>query len=290
MRDRSAEAAGRCAWFVLGSTARREPLPSSDMDTAIAWSETSGRFGTAPGGSALRWRAGAARVLDDMERCGLRRCPDGANATNPLFSRSVGDWGRVAAGWQRRPDGNQALLLTSMAADSRPVTELSVGRAVVDRTVAGAPSRDFLAMMLRLTVAVKPPVGFVRDFVVEHSGEHRGRLDLKRGGLLPVASVGRWSAVVTGDSRGSTPERLRGGRSAGVLTTDEADTLIGAFDLVYGLLLDREVEALRHGTAPSRHLDPDTLDPLTRRHLRSAFREVTRVQTSLESEWVSRLP
>jgi CBS domain-containing protein len=284
------EADGQCAWFVLGSTARREPLPSSDMDTAIAWASPSERSGRPPHEDTVRWRSAAARVLADMERCGLQRCPDGANATNPLFSRSVQDWGRVAAGWQRRPDGKQALLLTSMAADSHPITELSVGRAVLQQTAVSAPSRDFLAMMMRFTLAVKPPVGFVRNFVVEHSGEHRGQLNLKQGGLMPIASIGRWVAVVTGEPRGSTPERLRRGRSANILTTDETDTLIGAFELIYTLLLEQEVEALREGATASRYLHPGTLDSLTRRHLRSAFREVAHVQSSLESEWVSRLP
>lgn len=280
-----------CAWFVLGSTARREPLPSSDMDTAIAWASDPLRDEVGPSDdTAGVWRAVAAHVLDDMERCGVSRCPDGANATNPLFSRSVRDWALVATAWRRRPAADQALLLTSMAADCRPVTELSIGRAVLDETAVTAPSREFLAMMLRFTLLVKPPVGFVRGFVVEHTGEHRGRLNLKRGGLMPIASIGRWVAVVTGDPRGSTPERLRRGRSANVLTTDEADTLVGAFDLMYTLLLEREVESLREGIAPDRYIDPSALDSLTRRYLRAAFREVGHVQSTLESEWISRLP
>src|SRR5262249_39824132 len=104
-----------CAWFVLGSTARRESLPSSDMDTAIAWTSGASEEQPAPQGKlARRWRRIAAQVLTDMERCGLRRCPDGANATNPLFSRSVQDWTRVATAWQQQPAADQALLLTSM--------------------------------------------------------------------------------------------------------------------------------------------------------------------------------
>jgi len=60
-------------------------------------------------------------------------------------------------------------------------------------------SRDYLSRLLRFTISVRPPVGFVRDFVVEHSGSHRGHLDLKAGGLVPIASLGRWIAIVTGE-------------------------------------------------------------------------------------------
>src|SRR6516162_7606188 len=78
------------SWLVLGSMARHEPLPGSDVDTGIVWADGNGAD---PGG---RIRSGAARVLDDMERCGLRRCPDGANADNPLFSRSRAAWTAAA--------------------------------------------------------------------------------------------------------------------------------------------------------------------------------------------------
>ncbi|HEX4252384.1 MAG TPA: putative nucleotidyltransferase substrate binding domain-containing protein [Pseudonocardia sp.] len=287
-----------CAWFVLGSTARHEPLPSSDLDTALAWREPGNgdTSGSDPAGALLgeqrakECRAAAERVLTNLGRCGIQRCPDGLNATNPLFSRSVRGWTEAAAAWQRDPSIDQALLLTAMVADSRPVTELAVGRAVVDATRTTTPSRHYLTMMLRFTVAVKPPLGFVRNFVVEHTGEHRGQLNLKRGGLMPIASIGRWVAVLTGDPIGSTPERLRRGLEAKILTQNEVDSLVGAFELIYELLLERESAALRAGTTPSRHLNPGELDSLTRRHLRAAFREVHRVQSRLDADWVSWLP
>ena len=317
------------AWFVLGSTARHEPLPSSDLDTALAWAEpanaepanaepanaepangepangepangepangqpANGQPGSDPGATPLgerrarEFRAAAERVLTNLGRCGIQRCLDGLNATNPLFSRSVRGWTEAATAWQRDPSIDQALLLTAMVADCRPVTELTVGRAVVDASRTATPSEHYLTVMLRYTLAVKPPLGFVRNFVVEHTGEHRGQLNLKRGGLMPIASIGRWVAVLTGDPVGSTRERLRRGLEAKILTQNEMDSLVGAFELIYELLLERESAALRAGTAPSRHLDPGELDSLTRRHLRAAFREVHRVQTRLDADWVS---
>lgn len=159
-----------------------------------------------------------------MEKCGLRRCPEGANASNPLFNRSVANWTAAAPGWIADPTGDGALLLTSMVADCRPISSVSLGRKVVDSMLATARSQDFLASMLRFTLAIRPPTGFVRNFVVESSGEHKGQLDLKRGGLTPIASLGRWAGVVAGDARGTTPERLRRGGDLGLFTVDEVDT------------------------------------------------------------------
>jgi CBS domain-containing protein len=274
------------SWFVLGSTARHEPLPGSDLDTAVAWPDPPAD----PEPTASRNRSAAEQVLRRLERCGLRRCPDGANASNPQFSRSVSGWAEAAAVWRHSPEGDRALLLTSMVADSRAITNLAVGRLVTEQTRPHQPGHEFLALMLRLALAVRPPIGFVRDFVVDHSGEHRGQLDLKRRGLRPVAAIGRWVAVVTGDVGGSTLDRLDRGRAAGLLTADETDSLRGAFELIYELLLHRHVEAIRAGQVPSQHIDPQTLDPLHRRYLRSAFREISQVQADLENDWVRRLP
>ena len=275
----------RTSWMLLGSIARREPLPRSDVDTALVWEDLPG--GPPPAGKLQRW---AGRVLDNMERCGLQRCTDGANATNPSFAQSQSAFTATARSWITNPTQYNALLLSSMIADSRPLTGVPLGRAVSDGMLATTRSRDYLTRLLRYTIENRPPVGFVRNFVVEHSGENRGQLNLKAGGLVPIASLGRWIAIVTGDDRGSTITRLRRGQAAGLLTTDETDTLVRAFEYIYDLLLQNEIGAIRSGqTSATTWVSPKELDTLTRRYLREAFRAVAEVQSRLDSEWVARL-
>jgi CBS domain-containing protein len=178
-----------------------------------------------------------------------------------------------------------------MIADSRPITGIPLGRAVSDAMLATTRGPDYLSGLLRYTISQRPPVGFVRDFVVEHSGAHRGHLNLKAGGLVPIASLGRWIAIVTGDDRGSTITRLHRGHAAGLLTRDETDTLVRAFEYIYALVLGNEIGAIRNNAAGSTTwIAPKELDTLTRRYLREAFRAVANVQNRLDSEWVARLP
>ena len=92
-----------------------------------------------------------------------------------------------------------------------------------------------------------------------------------------------------GEVRGSTPERLSRAASAGLLSTDEAETLAGAFKDVCELLLREEVAAIRDGRPLSNWIAPRDLDPLTRRHLRDSFRAITTVQAQLESGWKTRM-
>jgi len=283
--DADTDATGaQCSWLVLGSSARSEPFPGSDLDTAVAWADEPGELSY-----FSRVQAVAARLLDDMEQCGLHRCPDGANATERLFNRSVTDWKAAASRWVSQPTGSGTALLVSLIADSRPLTGLALGRSVTDALADATRSFDFTEGVLHLALHYRPPTGFVRDFVVEHSGEHRGELDLKHGGLVPVASIARWAAIVTGDVGGSTTERLHRGQQAGLLTADEASSLTGAFEEIFGLVMAREIEAIKVGTRPSRYLAPRDLDSLTRRLLRETFRVISAVQATLEGEWISRV-
>jgi CBS domain-containing protein len=208
---------------------------------------------------------------------------------NPLFARSAQRWEAATGHWLRDPTAAQALLLSSIVIDSRPLTEVALGRTVTDALRRRERTVDFLAAFVKEATAVKPPTGFVRDFVVDHRGQHRGQLDLKRGGLHPVAAIGRWVGVVTGDTRGGTVDRLRRGAAAGLLTPGEADTLAGAFLHCYDLLMRRDLAAIASGATPTTYVNPRELDTVTRRHLRETFRATSSIQEDIANTWTTRV-
>ncbi len=277
------------SWMVLGSTARLEALPFSDVDTAIVFADPLIHPDADADASAGREvRAYAMQVLNLMERCGLPRCPDNANATSPLFCRSQQTWITDTANWLQDPSLPNALLFSSIVADSRPITSLPLGRSVLDSMFTSARTLPYLAMLLSNALVPKPPTGFVRGIVVQSSGEHRGQIDLKGGGLQPITALARWLGVVIGDVRGSTTTRLANACSAGVITQDERDSMVSAFESIYGLILERQITALKTGLFGSSFVNPDELDTLTRRHLRQSFRLIRDVQERIENDWKSR--
>ena len=226
-------------------------------------------------------------MLDALGRAGLARCPEGVNADSPRFCRSFADWRAAADDWVHSMQVEDALLLSTLLTDSRPVTDPGLGEQV-SRMLLDAPRPpQYLHALLGYTLAARPPTGFVRDFVVEHSGEHRGELDLKRGGLRPLTALARWVAVTTGDTGGGTVDRLRRGAVAGLLSEQESEDLVGAFELVFELVMSGEVEALRADRPISTYLAPAELDRVTRRALREAFRAIGRVQDRLGSGFAS---
>jgi CBS domain-containing protein len=275
----------RHSWILLGSIARREPLPRSDLDTALMWADSDPS--TSDPADDLRTAAG--HVLDYLTQCGLDPCPDGANATNPQFSRSQSAWTAASQDWMHEPNRQHALLLSAMVADSRPLTEVDLGRHLTDTIRSHTRTSQFLRALLDEALAWRPPIGLIREFVVQHRGPHHGQVDLKRGGLSPIVALGRWIAIVTGDARGTTPERLVRGSAAGLLIEDEQKTLVVGFDNIYTLLYDRELQAIRSGDAPTTFVRPRDLDSLSRRHLRETLRAIARVQARVDLDWIHRL-
>lgn len=268
------------SWLVLGSVARREPLPASDVDTALVWQDRDG----APGPGAPAVRDAATATLEHLVRCGLRLCPHDANASHPAFGRPVEHWIGAVDRWIGQPWESTHLVLASALLDARPLTRPRLGQVVQGKLLAGSRHDEFVQAMLRFALTDRPPAGFVKGYVVERWGERRGRLDVKRAGLRPVVSLARALALRAGDVSGTTPERLSRAAQEGLLSAEEADTLEGAFTLFHGLLVDEEIEALRNGRPAATHLSPAALDPLRRRHLREGFRAVERIQERIRSD------
>jgi CBS domain-containing protein len=189
----------------------------------------------------------------------------------------VGDW--IAA-----PGRDKALILTSVLVDSRPVWGVHTGTPVADSFRLAPRSPALLRLLARFALSHRPPTGFFRGLVVDHTGEHRGRLDLKHGGVVPIADLARWAAMAAGVTSASTIERLRAAGAAGTLSAADASTLQDAFTLVNELRAEHQVGQLRVGAPPDDHVDPQALSPLMRTQLKEAFRAVSSVQRRLSAE------
>lgn len=267
------------AWLALGSLARREAAPSADIDSAIVW------FGEESGDVAPRYLGALAeQTIGGLELCGFAPDANGASATNHIFVRSVESWQRAARSWIEDPSQEKALILASVLVDSRPVWGVHTGTPVADTFRLAPENPQLLKMMARFALSHRPPTGFLRGLVVEHGGEHRGRLDLKHGGLLPIVDLARWAAMAAGVTSAGTIERLRAASAAGKLPAADAASLEDAFELITELRLGHQVGQLRGGVAPDDFVDPATLSPLMRSHLKEAFRAVAAIQKRIASE------
>lgn len=272
------------AWLALGSQARREAVPSSDVDSAVVFLK-----GDDPGldvDNVTRpyFAALAQRATDILVLCGFHPDTHRASASDPLFVRSLDSWQAAGRSWLEDPNQDKALVLTSVLVDSRPVFGAKVGEMLAETFRPAREHPALLRMLARFSLSHRPPTGFLGGLVVEHSGEHRGRLDLKEGGALPIVNLARWAGMSVGVVCASTPERLRAASRGGVLSREDAETLIESFELVSELRLDHQTAQLMAGVEPDDFVHPSELSALTRTYLKEAFRAVASVQHSISND------
>jgi CBS domain-containing protein len=279
------------AWMSLGSHGRREPMPSSDVDSGLSWLDrpdpdpilTEPRRRLASIRTAEYMHGIASNVADCIRVLGWRLDPHGVTAAGSFSASSIEDWRSSIDSWLKRPTDSRVLVAVSVLLDGR--------------VIYGPPSLDVKPLlfeegdrttlerwMLRVALSAKPPTGFMRNITVEGSGRHAGTFDIKQGGLLPIVDLARYHALVGEIPANHTVDRLRAAARAGIAESTEARVLEEAFELFTALRLEHQVTEIEQGVEPDDHIDPRKLDPLTRRYLRDAFREVEAVQRKRAGE------
>ena len=265
------------SWIALGSHGRQEAVPGSDVDSALAWDSDEDDEEAKSYMLLL-----GSRVCRALARCGLTADERGASAGGDLFVRPTSEWRRLIRESISDPEKDKGLIAISLFLDGRVLHHGGGASALRDEFESAAGRRGLLRLMLRLALANKPSVGGLRGFALERSGEHRGRLDIKHGGLLPVTSIARYASLAAGAiAAGSTLERLSAADAAGTLDSDSARSLSETFELFQSLRLEHQVDQIQRGIEPDDYIDPNALQPARRRGLRDALREVRSVQKRL---------
>jgi CBS domain-containing protein len=183
---------------------------------------------------------------------------------------------RTTDDWTRR-DGEDELSLSVM------IERRALWGTPIDPLPAPeGPARDaIVAALARRALAAVPPTGFDADSVLEASGGHSDRLDIRVAAVAPIVELARWGSAAAGVVEGSTPERLLAAAHAGVLSDADARTLADAFDLALELRIGHHMARIAAGRTPDDQIEPAEISALMRDHLRDVFRAVTSVQRRL---------
>jgi CBS domain-containing protein len=281
MVELAVEAAGppstEFAWLSLGSHGRREAVPCSDVDSGMVWEDR----GNA---SAAAYMHGIAGQVDDLlAATGLKSDTHGVTASGSVMARPAGEWRETIGRWLDEPT-DEAIMAISVLLDGRTIAGPSHAFGVFSALRDARWQSRLQRLLLRLALTSKPPTGFLRDIVVQHSGEHRGSFDIKQGGLLPIVAIARYAGLAAETKSTSTVSRLQAAGAANVLPKSDASSLEEAYRLMTALRIEHQVRQLEAGIDPDDYVDPKALNALTRRYLREAFRLVASTQKGLASE------
>jgi CBS domain-containing protein len=274
-------------WMALGSEGRREQTLRTDQDNALI-------FANVPETSLTRvktWFTGfAERIVEGLVRCGFPRCAGGVMASNPDWCQSESGWHHTFLRWVNDPKP-ATLRLGSIFFDFREIYAEadfleSLGLRLRE-AIEG--NRLFLRYLAANALYNRPPLGFLRQFVVEKSGEHANQLDLKLSGLTPIVDGARVMALDLGIATTNTLERLEAIEAQGILKPDLAADLMEAFSFIVLLRISRHLEARATGQVPDNFVDPASLSNFQRKMLKEAFKVVSELQDLLAQRYQTRL-
>jgi len=270
-------------WLAFGSEGRQEQTLKTDQDNGILFRLPTGRSAEAVRQELLPV---AKRINVALDRCGYPLCTGNIMASNSECCLSFEEWQTRFSRWVEQGTPEHLLKasiffdLRTLWGDATPAVQL---RQWLTGRVAENPR--FLRQMAENALRNEPPLGLVREFVLESEGEHAHTLDLKLRGVTPFVDGARLLALAHGVAETGTLARLRGVARAGQLHAAEAEAWCDAFSFINLLRMRAHQEQARHGRTLDNYIDPDSLNELDRRILKEAFRQARKLQARIRLDY-----
>jgi signal-transduction protein with cAMP-binding, CBS, and nucleotidyltransferase domain len=203
----------------------------------------------------------AERMTRDLDAVGFPYCRGYVMAHNPLWRKTRSQWRAQLGIWGRRRS-TIAIQLSDIFFDFIGIhgridfaAEL---RHHVSHLIGHSPT--YLREMEAAVHDHEVALGWFGRFVTEkEKPEHKGEINLKHAGTLPLVSYVRLLALRDGIEATGTLARIAALHGAGVLGDDEEDYLSGAFRHITGLLLREQLADFKSGDPVGNHVHPDSL-------------------------------
>ena len=269
------------AWLALGSQARREQTAHSDQDNALLLSNDYNDD------AHRAYFVQLARfVCDGLDACGFEYCPGEVMAITDRWRRPLDSWKKLFRSWIEEPEP-KALMHASIFFDLRAVHGDASLAEDLRRFVLEHTKRNsiFLACLTVNALDFQPPLGFFRQFVLGEHGGQEDTLDLKHNGLVPIVDIARIAALAEGKAPVNTTARLHDTGGTKTLAPADARDLCDAYAFIARIRLRHQAGRIRNGETPDNFISPDDLSPFDRRHLKDAFKIVSRMQSALEQRY-----
>ena len=263
-------------WLACGSQGRQEQTGISDQDNCLILDDS------VTDDDMAYFHAFAKYVSTGLDAAGYFFCPGDMMATNPRWCQPRRVWRRYFQGWIDTPSP-EAQMLASVMFDLRPIGGTpALFRDLQTETLDAASKNSiFVAHMISNALKHQPPLGLLRGFATIRSGEHKNHIDMKLGGVVPVADLARVYALRGRLTPVNTRARLEAAEHEGVISVSGARDLIEAYDLIARLRLESQAALVRAGRKPDNYLAPSDLSDFERSHLRDAFVVVRTMQSAL---------
>jgi len=228
----------------------------------------------------------AGRMTMQLDQLGFPLCRGGVMAINPVWRKTLPQWQAQVTRWiQRRAE--VALQLCDILFDFQSV----YGEAELAERLRGyilqllRTNQGFLRDMFGVQADHRTALGWFGRLATErHDPEHKGQINLKYAGTLPLAEAVRLLALRHGIAATGTLARLDALAERHLVTPDEHDYLRGAFAHITGLQLRQQIADFEAGRKVGNFVDPARLTEREIDLLKGGFRAINDFRGKLRAE------
>ncbi|MFN3870588.1 MAG: putative nucleotidyltransferase substrate binding domain-containing protein [Aquificaceae bacterium] len=264
--------------MVLGSEGRKEQSLKTDQDNALVYQDYP-LLDFEPKDYFERFSKVYIQVLLEI---GFPPCPGNVMISNPFWRRSLKEWRSAAKEWIKKPKSENILNVAiffdfrNVFGDQTLVEDL--WRHILETLKENPGFIPFLAVD---AVRFRPPVGFFGDFAVEKSGEHKGEIDIKKGGIFPITQGIRALALEKGIEERNTFERIEKLKDIGVLSKEFARDLTESYRFLLSLRFKTQAKKIKEGKEADNYINPRELSRTEKSTLKDTFKVIKEFQDLL---------
>lgn len=264
-------------WLGLGSEGRREQLLRTDQDNALIFEDVAAEKEEAVKMYFLKF---AKIVTGILNKAGFEYCPANMMASNPQWCLPLKTWKKNFSHWINSGT-SESLLHANIFFDYRPIygsTELSeqltdfIYEELEDQKI-------FFSRLAKNAQENPPPLTFFRNFVVEPSGVHKDKFDIKARAMMPLTDAAR---VLTLQNRfRGVNNTVRRYQQMAEIEPQNAEIYHQAADAYEIFMRYRALQGLKDMNS-GRYFDPAELNKLERMNLRNSFKPIQEIQSLIK--------
>ncbi|MFD2035853.1 DUF294 nucleotidyltransferase-like domain-containing protein [Belliella marina] len=257
----------------LGSEGREEQLLRTDLDNAIVYEDVP----QVQQEEVQKYMLTIAEdVIETLLICGFQPCPADMMANNPQWCQPLSKWKEYFSDWIISPN-QKALLHATIFFDFRPVFgHKALSDEMTDHIYQEISGKTIFLNFLAKNALLNPaPLGFFRNFIVEKTGEHRDKFDIKLRAMMPLTDIARilvLSHRVVGIN--NTFKRFE---KLAELEPHHQELLLEAGKAYEILMRMRAIEGMRSESG-GRYIQPEVLGKLQRQLLKNTFAPIDELQ------------
>ena len=273
----------RHCFFIMGSGGRREMQLGPDQDNGFIYEDFDDEMQEEVDAFFIPFADKLTHALDFV---GYPLCEGDVMVSNEVWRGRSSDWRQRVADWAANPEPFK-VRYSSIFFDFTPlVGDSSLAHTLqsdVFTAVRDYPS--FLYNVMKLNLTHKVPIGLWNRFITEKSGEDKGKLSIKKGGLVYIVDCIRMFALEYEIRALTTLERLKHLTEENVFSPETAEHIRIAFESLCFLRMRNEINLLQNNQPASSYIDPDTLSKTEQDLLYSSFQTVSKLQNTTRSHF-----